>query len=287
MLKEDNEKKEKFNLLKLGKLILILSYVIGGGYVVYAFINFLICKGNGEVFDITGSSYYDSVSIPILVILILSLLIVSVFFIKNNKGAKRILMCIAGGLTLLAGLSLALVYLLWIIMKKSMVMNIEILLRLVGRFCAASLPILVIICTIILIFSKKKLSYNGKFYIAFFVNILILPLLVTLMSHPIMAICFGVFAAIVVIIIVKIGLDTRCPNCKKWFAFHRKESEVIERKETTVKIKQEVKSVRTGEVAYVTDAYVPGMQTTYKVRYQCSNCEYVDYVTQVEKKAIG
>lgn len=287
MTKDGNKEREKFNLLKLGKLVLMLSYMIGGGYVVYAFIYFLICKNTIKIFNLTSNSYYQSVAIPILIVLVLSVIIVSGFFVKNNKGVKRVLMCISGVITLLTGLCMVSAVLLWMVFKAFSFTNFNIVLRLIGQFCVVLLPIFVIVCTIIFAFSEKRLSYNGKLYLAFFTNIILFPLLVTSMSHPFMAICLGIFAVVLTIIILKTGLSTRCPNCKKWFAYHRIDSEVIEQKDTTVKIKQEVKSTRTGETVYVTDAYVPGIQTTYKVKYCCSHCQYIDYGTEVKKKAIG
>ncbi len=285
----EKKKKEnkKFTLLGLSKLLLGLAYAVGGAYVIYAFVNLMRCKGTGKIFDIRGIDFYDSMVYPILIILLLSVLIASIHFILKNKGAKRVFMYIIGGLTILASIGLLFSLLFWAVTKWLSLFGIQPLLSVIGKLCIFMLPVMVIACTIVLATTKETLKYIAQFYLSFFITICIIPLMIASMSHPFLAICLVVGTVITAIIIIKCGLDTSCPNCNKWFSYRSIGKEVIGRKETTVKTKIETKSKRTGEVAYVTDAYVPGIETTYKVHYQCSKCKYTNHYIRTEKKEIS
>lgn len=93
---------------------------------------------------------------------------------------------------------------------------------------------------------------------------------------------FLVIAAIIFGFISIVGLQNRCPHCKKWSALKYNTRYKINERSISIKKKLEKRNSY-GELISTQDAYILGTETTYEVEYVCKYCGKKCTKKKVEK----
>lgn len=260
-----------------------ISYLIAYGTEIIGIISALLFVGyyikNDGTQDgfhryIPYISYTEGLLYTILEILFfISFLLLCITYLKSNKGMKKILMIIGmsifiTGVLFIAGLE--------ILSSLSIYISIYAFAGIYfwTMFFSALLPIILVIMD----FNLRM--YGKKWLFSFIRTLFVIPALLA------MALDGGhidgntiiptlLFLILPITVYVYYGLKFMCPYCKKGYALKKTGSSIVG--ERDISIRKQEKTVQYNnfnqEISHsVTDRYVPGTETTYRLDYVCRYC---------------
>ena len=265
----------------IGLCARILSIVLAFVY----FAQFIVIKKNGydEINALARTDYLplerymrDSVAFLFIILIVFSILLLCISYIKRNRKIKRIAMIlITVIISLLCVIPIVYTVLTHIIQNTAWfeswwysdyTTNMQIL--------HLSIKMYGIVCLIMLAIPACWLIFDSyyKFYMKYLLKSILLTLVLIPLVLGILETKAGAVVFIVIIVIIAIiALKRRCSSCGKIFALKRIGEQSIHKENISVPIKNETKD-EAGKVVSTTTQYVPGTRETYDVIYKCKYC---------------
>ncbi len=210
-------------------------------------------------------SYEDIFFLYFGILFFVSFLLLCIPYLKSNTGPKKMLMIVgvsvfAIGILFVAGLEILQIFSIRI---SGMYAFAGIYFWIM--FLSVLLPVILIIMDINLrLYMQKWLFSCIRTFVA-------IPMLLTISQSV-----AGIMVAIVLILAyIFQGIKFMCPYCKKGFALKKTGSSIVG--ERDISIRKQEKTVQYNnfnqEISHsVTDRYVPGTETTYRLDYVCRYC---------------
>jgi len=96
---------------------------------------------------------------------------------------------------------------------------------------------------------------------------------------------FIALAILVLLIVKKTKRFVRCKECKKWLTMQNIGTELTGSNDIYVRVENETRSERTGEVTSRTEQHIPGTRKSYETTYRCKNCGAERYWTTMKDSA--
>ena len=269
-----------------------ISYLIAYGTEIIGIISALFFVGHYIKIDgtqdgfhryIPSDSYADGLLYTILVILFfISFLLLCITYLKSNVGMKKVLMIIGMsvfiiGVLFMAGLE--------ILSSLSIYISIYAFAGIYfwTMLFSALLPV------ILVIMDCNLRIYGKKWLFSFIRTLLVIPMLLSAFEGDINGetiLTIIIFVILPISVYVYYGVKFMCPYCKKGYALKKISSSVVG--ERDISIKKQERTVQYNnfnqEIAHsVTDRYVPGTETTYRLDYVCRYCSSMCRKRKIQK----
>jgi len=122
---------------------------------------------------------------------------------------------------------------------------------------------------LLIIISVAFIVFGGSSFISLFNNDMNLNIIQNIIIFIFSIISFLIGGVGLFLII---ALPKHCKNCKKWFAFTKRDTALTRMEKIYTVVENKVRPIYSRDVTEIREQHIPGTRKTYETTYKCKYC---------------